>query len=62
MILETNVDYEVLKAGFKELDSQLKSNINKTILIEIFNKYLVDNSGYYELRDRSEERRVGKEC
>lgn len=51
MILETNVDYEVLKAGFKELDSQLKSNINKTILIEIFNKYLADNSGYYELRD-----------
>ena len=47
MILETNVDYEVLKAGFKELDSQLKSNINKTILIEIFNKYLADNSCYY---------------
>ena len=35
MILETNVDYEVLKAGFKELDSQLKSNINKYSFIYI---------------------------
>lgn len=51
MSLESNVDYNDLEKGLKELDLQLRSNANKTILIEIFNKYLSNNAGYYDLRD-----------
>lgn len=51
MILENNIDINELKKGLEELQRYIKVSANRTILIELFKKYLSTKSGYYILRD-----------